>query len=391
MEQHLAADAGRKRVLTGDDIRRAITRIAHEIIERNHGLDGVVLSVSSAAGVWLARRARRRDRPHRAARCRSGRSMPRSIATTSACGRSSPGRGRARSRSSLEGATVVLVDDVLFTGRTVRAALEAVNEYGRPRAVQLAVLVDRGHRELPIRPDFVGKNLPDARDEEVRVTPDGGSRSGMKHLRSIDRGRDPTAMRRLLDLTDHMAEINRRPIPKVPALRGKTVVQPVLRGLHPHPAVSFETAAKRLSADTMTFSRQALAASTRARACATRSRRSPRWASTRSSSATSSSGVPWQVSALDDGEHHQRRRRLARAPDPGAARLLHRSARRSNRRGGFDGLHIADRRRHQAQPGRPQRRRGVHHARRRRHAGRPADAAPAGGRGWPVDRTTSTR
>jgi pyrimidine operon attenuation protein/uracil phosphoribosyltransferase len=72
----------------------------------------------------------------------------------------------------LDGATVVLVDDVLFTGRTVRAALEALNDYGRPRAVQLAVLVDRGHRELPIRPDFVGKNLPTRRDEEVRVTPE---------------------------------------------------------------------------------------------------------------------------------------------------------------------------------------------------------------------------
>ncbi|MFM7686932.1 MAG: phosphoribosyltransferase family protein, partial [Actinomycetota bacterium] len=69
--------------------------------------------------------------------------------------------------------TVVLCDDVLFTGRTVRAALEALNEYGRPRAVQLAVVVDRGHRELPIRPDFVGKNLPTARDENVQATAEG--------------------------------------------------------------------------------------------------------------------------------------------------------------------------------------------------------------------------
>jgi pyrimidine operon attenuation protein/uracil phosphoribosyltransferase len=70
----------------------------------------------------------------------------------------------------LDGLTVVLTDDVLFTGRTVRAALEALNEYGRPRAVQLAVMVDRGHRELPIRPDFVGKNLPTSRDEQVAAT-----------------------------------------------------------------------------------------------------------------------------------------------------------------------------------------------------------------------------
>jgi len=73
----------------------------------------------------------------------------------------------------LDGASVVLVDDVLYTGRTVRAALEAIHEYGRPRSIQLAVLVDRGHRELPIRPDFVGKNLPTSSDEDVRVSPDG--------------------------------------------------------------------------------------------------------------------------------------------------------------------------------------------------------------------------
>ena len=74
---------------------------------------------------------------------------------------------------SLDGRTVVLTDDVLFTGRTVRAALEALNEYGRPRAVQLAVIVDRGHRELPIRPDFVGKNLPTSRSEQVVATAEG--------------------------------------------------------------------------------------------------------------------------------------------------------------------------------------------------------------------------
>ena len=74
---------------------------------------------------------------------------------------------------SLDGTTVVLTDDVVFTGRTVRAALEALNEYGRPRAVQLAVIVDRGHRELPIRPDYVGKNLPTARDENVSATAEG--------------------------------------------------------------------------------------------------------------------------------------------------------------------------------------------------------------------------
>ena len=75
--------------------------------------------------------------------------------------------------TDLTGSKVVLVDDVLFTGRTVRAALDALNQYGRPSSVQLAVMIDRGHRELPIRPDYVGKNLPTGRDEDVQVQPDG--------------------------------------------------------------------------------------------------------------------------------------------------------------------------------------------------------------------------
>jgi len=125
----MAADnsaASTKQVLGTDDVRRAVTRMAHEIIERNRGVDGVVLVGIAHGGVWLA--------------------------------------------DSL-GAEVV--DDVLYTGRTVRAALDAISDYGRPKAVQLAVLVDRGHRELPIRPDFVGKNLPTSADERVTASADG--------------------------------------------------------------------------------------------------------------------------------------------------------------------------------------------------------------------------
>jgi pyrimidine operon attenuation protein/uracil phosphoribosyltransferase len=153
-------------------MRRAVTRIAHEIVERNHGLDGVVLVGLQTGGVPLAGRlgealarvegvdvpvgsldvALYRDdigiRPV----------MPEAVTDIS---------------FDLTGAVVVLVDDVLFTGRTVRAALDALNDYGRPRAVQLAVMVDRGHRELPIRPDYVGKNLPTRRDEVVDVREDG--------------------------------------------------------------------------------------------------------------------------------------------------------------------------------------------------------------------------
>jgi pyrimidine operon attenuation protein/uracil phosphoribosyltransferase len=160
-------------VLTADDIRRAVTRIAHEIVERNRGVDDVALIGLANGGTWLAAAlagaiagieghepvaagvldvSLHRDdiglRPV----------VPGSVTSI-------PG--------SLDGRVVVLVDDVLYTGRTVRAALDALNDYGRPRAVQLAVLVDRGHRELPIRPDYVGKNLPTGVDEEVRVSPDG--------------------------------------------------------------------------------------------------------------------------------------------------------------------------------------------------------------------------
>ncbi len=160
-------------VLGFDDIRRAITRIAHEVIERNRGLDGVVLVGLQRGGVWIAR-----ELGEAIARIEPSSAVPVGSVDVSMY-RDDIGLRPVVPGSvtdipvDLDGAVVVLVDDVLFTGRTVRAALDAVNEYGRPRMVQLAVLVDRGHRELPIRPDFVGKNLPSSRDEEVRVSPDG--------------------------------------------------------------------------------------------------------------------------------------------------------------------------------------------------------------------------
>ena len=162
-----------KEVMSGDDIRRALTRIAHEIIERNRGLDGVVLVGIQRGGTGLAERL-----AAIISTIENGRAVPVG-ALDPTFHRDDIGRRPTVAGSashipvSLEGAVVVLVDDVLFTGRTVRAALEALNDYGRPRAVQLAVVVDRGHRELPIRPDYVGKNLPTARDEEVVVDVDG--------------------------------------------------------------------------------------------------------------------------------------------------------------------------------------------------------------------------
>ena len=165
-----------KQVLGPDDVRRATTRMAHEIIERNRGLDGVMLVGLQRGGVWLAEQLgaeiARIEHPVPVG------SVDASLHRDDIGLRPvSPG-SVSEIPDGIDGSVVVLVDDVLFTGRTVRAALDAIGEYGRPRAVQLAVMVDRGHRELPIRPDFVGKNLPTSVDEDVRVTVDGVVISG---------------------------------------------------------------------------------------------------------------------------------------------------------------------------------------------------------------------
>ncbi len=168
-----------KQVLGPDDVRRAITRMAHEIIERNHGTDRVALVGIQQGGVWLARalgeaisRIDGSGPESNSARVPVG-SVDASLYRDDIGLRPvSPGAVSDLS-FDVTGVTVVLVDDVLYTGRTVRAALDALADYGRPSAVQLAVLVDRGHRELPIRPDFVGKNLPTSSTESVVATVDG--------------------------------------------------------------------------------------------------------------------------------------------------------------------------------------------------------------------------
>jgi pyrimidine operon attenuation protein/uracil phosphoribosyltransferase len=160
-------------VMTADDVRRAVTRIGHEIVERNRGLDGVVLVGLQRGGVWLAERL-----AGVIASIDRDADVPCGVLDVSMYRDDIglrpvvPG-AVTRLPRELTGTTVVLVDDVLYTGRTVRAALDALSDHGRPRAVQLAVLVDRGHRELPIRPDFVGKNLPTSHQETVDVTADG--------------------------------------------------------------------------------------------------------------------------------------------------------------------------------------------------------------------------
>ncbi len=164
----------RAQVMSEEDVRRAITRMAHEIVERNHGLDGVVLVGLQTGGVVIA------ERLADTLSTVEGTAVP--VGTLDvAFYRDDIGLRPVLPEAAtdisfdLTGTRVVLVDDVLFTGRTVRAALNALGEYGRACCVELAVMVDRGHRELPIRPDFVGKNLPTRRDEMVDVTLDGVS------------------------------------------------------------------------------------------------------------------------------------------------------------------------------------------------------------------------
>ena len=171
-------------VLSGADVQRALTRMAHEVVERNGGLDGVVVVGLQTGGVPLAQRMvkvlERLDTEGGTGT--AARSQRRRIPLGTldvAFYRDDIGLRPVLPEATTEipvdlaGRVVVLVDDVLFTGRTVRAALNALSDYGRARAVQLAVMVDRGHRELPIRPDYVGKNLPTRREEMVDVGEDG--------------------------------------------------------------------------------------------------------------------------------------------------------------------------------------------------------------------------
>jgi pyrimidine operon attenuation protein/uracil phosphoribosyltransferase len=155
-------------IMSEDDMRRALTRMSHEVVERNAGAEDLILVGIRTRGLPLARRVaeqisqlERLTVPHgdlditlyRDDIEQGGARLPRAT----------------RLPVDVSGRTVVLVDDVLYTGRTVRAAMDALMDFGRPRAIQLLVLVDRGHRELPIRPDYVGKNVPTAAQESIEV------------------------------------------------------------------------------------------------------------------------------------------------------------------------------------------------------------------------------
>ena len=170
-----AVEAPGKTILDAEALARTLSRIAHEIIEANPDLDAVALVGIHTRGVPLARRLRRLIAE------RAGEAPALGAVDITfhrddvhVRGGQAPLHAQPLVRSTqldfpLEGRTVVLVDDVLYTGRTIRAAIEALFDYGRPARVQLACLVDRGHRELPIRPDYVGKNLPTSRGERIQV------------------------------------------------------------------------------------------------------------------------------------------------------------------------------------------------------------------------------
>ncbi len=155
-------------LMSPDDIRRAVTRIAHEIVEHNRGTSGLVFVGMRTRGVPLA---------HRIARAIAefeGDEVPVGTLDVGLYRDDLPERGpsvniQPSDLPEIAGKRVVLIDDVLYTGRTVRAALDALIDYGRPGRIQLAVLIDRGHRELPIRADYVGKNIPTSHGDDVRV------------------------------------------------------------------------------------------------------------------------------------------------------------------------------------------------------------------------------
>ena len=158
-------------ILTGEEMRRALARIAHEVVESNKGLDGLTLVGIRRRGVPLARRIADAIASFEDASVPVG-ALDINLYRDDLTSRPQPLVRPTELPSGIEGKAVVLVDDVLFTGRTIRAALNALMDLGRPRIVQLAVLVDRGHHEFPIRADYVGKNVPTSLDEivEVRVT-----------------------------------------------------------------------------------------------------------------------------------------------------------------------------------------------------------------------------
>jgi pyrimidine operon attenuation protein / uracil phosphoribosyltransferase len=159
----------RKQIMSAEDMRRALVRIAHEIAERNEGLTNVILAGIPRRGMPLAQRIAAAMADFEGVLVPVGQLDITLYRDDLRLRGPTPLVHKTSIQPDVTGRTVVIVDDVLYTGRTVRAALDAIADLGRPARIQLAVLIDRGHRELPIRADFVGKNVPTARSEQVQV------------------------------------------------------------------------------------------------------------------------------------------------------------------------------------------------------------------------------
>lgn len=158
-----------RQIMTADEIRRATTRLSHEIVEKQAGTAGLMLIGIQRRGVPLARRIAAAILEHEGAEIPVGALDITFYRDDLSLVAQQPIVKGTELPEGIDGRTIILVDDVLYTGRTIRAAMDALVDFGRPQAIRLAVLVDRGHRELPIRADHVGKNVPTSREESVRV------------------------------------------------------------------------------------------------------------------------------------------------------------------------------------------------------------------------------
>ena len=174
-------------VLNSADISRAISRIAHEILEKNKGAENICLIGIRTRGIVLSGRLRKKISEIEKVEVDHGILDIKLYRDDLGSGKGQPLLKKTDIPFSIEGKDIILCDDVLFTGRTIRAAIDALIDFGRPASVQLAVLVDRGHRELPIRPDYVGKNIPTSKQSRVKVMfqeEDGDDRVVIQHSKS---------------------------------------------------------------------------------------------------------------------------------------------------------------------------------------------------------------
>ena len=179
-----------RHIMTAEEIRRATIRLSHEIVEKQAGTDGLLLIGIQRRGVPLARRIAAAILENEGAEVPVGALDITFYRDDLSLVAQQPVVKGTELPSGIDGRTVVLVDDVLYTGRTIRAAMDALVDFGRPQAIRLAVLVDRGHRELPIRADHVGKNVPTSREELVKV-----------HLEETD-GEDGVEIERIVDVAE---------------------------------------------------------------------------------------------------------------------------------------------------------------------------------------------